>query len=374
LKQFGLAVHNYHDAKNGMPGVVMPDIRRSFGPVFYLYPFMEQQSRYNTAMANYGTEYNGVGTEINNYGSISYAGRTLSQVEIYSGKIGVFACPSDPYASDVKPVLLPFSWDDTTTGHILYQNSTVCSYAASAGDVYPTANVASPTSTAPYEPDAHTFRRSPFSLRDSNEVVQRDFSSISDGLSNTIIFGERCVATSESTYASAPPAAVTAAALTGVTGVLRGSVVLIPLGTFDSSNWQTPIFCFNAKVHQNNYAAASKNSELGGFLGRAAWIGHPTIVMFSTILPPNSPSCSNVNGAWVSSGSNIVSASSFHNGGANTAFADGSVHFIAETIDSQTPGLSPSALNQYTRDIEGQSPFGVWGALGSANGGDLGSL
>jgi prepilin-type processing-associated H-X9-DG protein len=368
LKQFGLAVHNYHDAKNGMPDVVIPDSRRSFGPVFYLYPFMEQQSRYDTAMANYGREKDestsAAYADINYTGRIGSPTKMMSQVEIYSGKIGAFACPSDPYASDVKPVRLPLSWSDPTTGHILYQNSTVCSYAASAGDVYPTANIAVPNPTiASQEADAHTFRRSPFSLRDSNEVVQRDFSSISDGLSNTILFGERCVATSESTHASA---------LTGATGVLRGSVVLNPLGSHHSGDWKKPSWCFTAKEKQDNYAAASKNSELGGFLGRAAWIGHPTVVMFSTILPPNSPSCSNTNGTWLSFGSNIVFASSFHNGGANTAFADGSVHFIAETIDSQTPGTA--GVNQYTRDIEGQSPFGVWGALGSANGGDLGSL
>ncbi len=41
---------------------------------------------------------------------------------------------------------------------------------------------------------------------------------------------------------------------------------------------------------------------------------------------------------------------------------DGSVHFISETIDSGdlTQGLVQS----------GKSPYGVWGALGSRNGGE----
>jgi prepilin-type processing-associated H-X9-DG protein len=359
LKQFALALHNYHDAHNGTPGVVIPDNRRSFGPVFYLYPFMEQNSRYETAMTNYGIE--NVDSPSSNYANIAYVARNITQVQIYSGRIDAFTCPSDLYTHDVTSVKLPHSWTDTTTGHILYQNSTVCSYAASAGDVYP---------KAPSAGTANTFRRSPFSLRTGNELVSKNFSSISDGLSNTIIFGERCVATSETTHSST----VSETGATGATGVLRGSVVLNPLGTFNSGTWEQPIFCFNAKAYQNDYSAAAKNQKLGGFMGRAAWFGAPPVVMFSTILPPNSPSCSSgETRTWIST-NNIISASSFHSGGANTAFADASVHFIAETIDSQTPGLTPSALNQNTKDINGASPFGVWGALGSCSGSDRGSL
>jgi prepilin-type processing-associated H-X9-DG protein len=343
LKQFGLAVQNYHDATNGMPCVVNRDDWRRFGPVFYLYPFMEQQSRYDAAMAVYGTE--GVYKITIAY----YMGGTV-QVPFYAGKINAFACPSDPYASDVKPV---------TTTHTLFQNSTVCSYAASAGDVYPT----------PIAAEANTFRRSPFSLRTKTAFVQKDFSSISDGLSNTIIFGERCVATSETFYDSASSAA---SGGSGATGVLRGSVVLKPLGASTSGPYRKPINCFKSKAYQDNYVQASSVPKLGGFMGRAAWISFPSVVMFSTILPPNSPSCDFESGhTWIEGGT-IISASSFHNGGANTVFADGSVHFVSETVDSQTPGTA--GLTEDVDNINGVSPFGVWGALGSANGGDLGSL
>jgi prepilin-type processing-associated H-X9-DG protein len=319
-----------------------PDGWRRFGPVFYLYPFMEQQSRYDAARAVYGTE--GVYKA-----NIAYYMGGAVQVPFYAGKINAFVCPSDPYASDVKPV---------TTTHTLYKNSTVCSYAASAGDVYP-----DPT-------DANTFRRSPFSLRNAKEFV-KDFSSISDGLSNTIIFGERCVATSETFYGSS---AASGSGESGATGVLRGSVVLKPVGTSTSSAlFRKPINCFNSKAYQDNYVQASNVSKLGGFLGRAAWISHPGIVMFSTILPPNSPSCDfHTDHTWMTGGT-LISASSFHNGGANTVFADGSVHFVSETVDSQTPGTA--GLNEDIQNIiNGASPFGIWGALGSCSAGDLGSL
>jgi prepilin-type processing-associated H-X9-DG protein len=80
---------------------------------------------------------------------------------------------------------------------------------------------------------------------------------------------------------------------------------------------------------------------------------------FTTVLPPNSPSCLFSN-LW--QGPGIISATSFHPGGVNAAFADGSVQFISETIDCGQIG-SPEALG-------GPSMYGVWGALGSKNGGE----
>lgn len=80
---------------------------------------------------------------------------------------------------------------------------------------------------------------------------------------------------------------------------------------------------------------------------------------FNTILPPNSARC-------YTGGSNTVgvfSAQSRHVGGVNAAFADGSVRFVSETIN---------AGNQAAPEpTSGLSPYGVWGALGSMNGGEV---
>jgi prepilin-type processing-associated H-X9-DG protein len=60
----------------------------------------------------------------------------------------------------------------------------------------------------------------------------------------------------------------------------------------------------------------------------------------------------------------LNSASSQHTGGVNAALADGSVQFISETIDCGT-------LTSTTVPVRGGiSPFGVWGAYGSINGGE----
>jgi len=77
------------------------------------------------------------------------------------------------------------------------------------------------------------------------------------------------------------------------------------------------------------------------------------------VLPPNSPSClftSNYLGAG------IISATSYHPGGVNTLFADGSVQFTSETVDAGQPGV-PEVVG-------GPSPYGVWGAMGSKSGGE----
>ena len=95
---------------------------------------------------------------------------------------------------------------------------------------------------------------------------------------------------------------------------------------------------------------------------------------FSTVLPPNS-GCF---GALTQSTYILATATSNHTGGVNTAFGDGSVQFISETISWQTPGMADYLLPANSRysdtfaisKISGISKYGIWGALGTANGGE----
>jgi prepilin-type processing-associated H-X9-DG protein len=64
----------------------------------------------------------------------------------------------------------------------------------------------------------------------------------------------------------------------------------------------------------------------------------------------------------------ITTASSYHSGGANAATLDGSISFISETID--TGNLGHACGQEEIRDAGIPSPFGIWGALGSKNGGE----
>ena len=68
----------------------------------------------------------------------------------------------------------------------------------------------------------------------------------------------------------------------------------------------------------------------------------------------------------------ILSASSNHTGGVNIGIGDGSVQFISDTINARTTGLA-AADDPFLTGKEvtsGISPYGVWGALGSKNGGE----
>ena len=95
--------------------------------------------------------------------------------------------------------------------------------------------------------------------------------------------------------------------------------------------------------------------------------GYQWYGIFFTILPPNSPNC----GLGVA---RYIGASSYHTGGVNGMMADGSVHFFSETIHCGNIGalpvapLIPGVTN--AADYKGASIYGVWGALGTINGGE----
>lgn len=94
------------------------------------------------------------------------------------------------------------------------------------------------------------------------------------------------------------------------------------------------------------------------------WTDNPTTTGFNTVFPPNGPSCLwNSHTSWGS----ILNSGSHHTGGAQFVMAEGSVQFISETINTGSLATADSLSNKFT----GESPFGVWGALGSRNGGEV---
>ncbi len=115
-------------------------------------------------------------------------------------------------------------------------------------------------------------------------------------------------------------------------------------------------------------AAASGNVYLdpSTVKGKTGWQwtdGQVEKIGFTSVLPPNAPSCidgTNTNGDGLNT---IMSPNSNHPGGVVALRADGSVSFVSETID--TGDLSLSTVTG------GVSPYGAWGALGSKAGGEV---
>ena len=157
--------------------------------------------------------------------------------------------------------------------------------------------------------------------------------SIRDGTSNTIAVGERIIFDQGREVKGGTAYSVTGAP--SACAAMRGAD-----GLYTTSN-----------VFSGNYGTGRRWND-----------GAPLFSGFNTALPPNSPSCT-TNGSNIHDSGGIYSASSWHPGGATVLLADGSVRFISETINSGN-------LAATGEPTSGDSPFGVWGALGSKAGGE----
>jgi prepilin-type processing-associated H-X9-DG protein len=96
--------------------------------------------------------------------------------------------------------------------------------------------------------------------------------------------------------------------------------------------------------------------------------GRPMFSVFNTIAPPNSYNMQRWHG-----GGGVLCASSYHQGGAHILMADGAVIFITDSIESGDQTHVPYGRdNNDGRGANGgagrESPYGLWGALGTRNG------
>ncbi|GIW99924.1 MAG: prepilin-type N-terminal cleavage/methylation domain-containing protein [Pirellulaceae bacterium] len=178
-------------------------------------------------------------------------------------------------------------------------------------------------------------RRQPRGLFGGDSFVK--MGSINDGTSNTIALSEVVVSKQSDARTT------------------RGNYVEnLGEGTLRND----PSTCLAYRGPNNTILpSAPQIGELRGV--HYAW-GAVTTTGFQTILPPNSIGCK---GTWSEWGDDhVLPPDSYHTGGVNAVYADGSVHFLSENIDTGN-----TAAPQVS---SGPSPYGVWGALGSRSGGE----
>ncbi len=97
-------------------------------------------------------------------------------------------------------------------------------------------------------------------------------------------------------------------------------------------------------------------------IGESWASGYAMCTGFNTVIPPNGPAASSSYGEW---SWGVFPPQSYHPGGVVLGRGDGSADFVSETIDT-------GDLSQPEPGILGvtPSPYGIWGALGSLNGGE----
>jgi prepilin-type N-terminal cleavage/methylation domain-containing protein len=231
----------------------------------------------------------------------------------FAGAIPPLYCPSDPKAN--KP----------NSG---VANISKCSIMFSHGDGMWHNNRADKDET---DARAKVATRGLFS-----PYVFRNFEFCTDGTSNTIALSEAV------------------GDVNGSTAVKGG---IYQTGTIHNGSTAVPGKCLTEST-------SNPNTLISGTDSWRAMIftdGRVTTGGFTTVLPPNSPSCvyANVGAAM---GWGVFSATSNHVNGVNGAYVDGSVHFITDNVDYGN--LSLPQVNS------GISPYGIWGALGTPQGGE----
>ncbi|MBA2113532.1 DUF1559 domain-containing protein [Bremerella alba] len=233
----------------------------------------------------------------------------LDPWEGYNGFPEMMRCPSDP------------GGDLTGTNPERLVN-----YAFSKGDDMTETNDGSAT-TAPLS----TKSRGMFS-----HLQWVPFSHVTDGLSNTLAMSERL----RSPYTNYTSQAQT-------TDHRRAMAALSGLRS-------NPSLAMTVSDGKYFIAGQGINARFGSWGTR----GHVHFVGFNTVLAPNTPNARD--GEY-----GVFAPSSEHPGGVNGVFGDGSVRFIADTIDTGDTTATRS------HGFSGPSPYGVFGSMGSISGGEV---
>ena len=317
LKQIGLGLQNYADANDGYFPAGCGKFAKQAVPwantscFVMLCPYVEESARYTQILATGGNPMS-------------------NQNAAYKDAPDYLICPSEANPDG--------DW-----------RSNYCASYADWPDTFPAGHVSVVMSSSHGNYNDYCFNpRAPF----ISGLKFVKMSAITDGLSNTVGFSERVIASGKNS--------------------IKGSIALSGISSSDgkrpASGW-SPSVCAALRDSQTPGLLQSGVSRSDTWTGCQWADGRVQFTGFNTILPPNSPTCADRSDY----GTIVASASSNHSGGVNVARLDGSVSFISETIDTSSYSGGSNGLEQYPVE-SGQSRYGVWGALGSIDGGETDTL
>jgi prepilin-type N-terminal cleavage/methylation domain-containing protein/prepilin-type processing-associated H-X9-DG protein len=346
VKQHALAVHSYHDVYNAVPGFGW-GMNQNYSAHVGLLMFIEQQSRYALIESVKG-DYNGSSAVVTPVRSDPY-----SNFEAWKNTINTHCCPSDSNSRDGS------------------DHYTATNYCFSFGDFENEMYGSCYSNTTPVrEPNnTRTFfqqTRSGAWQASSNFAIPigLSFASATDGLSNSLLLSERV---------SKPNHYHSGAAVTQFNSIKGGILA------GETASWSNPQTCLTYRGQGDTYKTGT-GTPLAGQGTYFGFYGH-CFARFNTILPPNSPSCTYDTNSKLHADASLLPPTSNHPGGVNAGFADGSVKFISDTINVTFGDAVPSGnmggqlwsgntMKKADCSYSGSSVFGVWGALGSINGGE----
>ncbi|MDO5581825.1 MAG: DUF1559 domain-containing protein [Planctomycetia bacterium] len=325
LKQLSLATQNYHDSYNALPaGKCGPygktsSFKNRWSLFVAILPYLEQGPLYDRIL---GMD---LMTAVESGSNWMDPGILQKPESPMAARIDAFLCDSDSV-----PRTMPVNFQ----GPVNYRWCLGDNAAGQVIDSIPT-------------PDSADNRgcRGAF-----GNYSFYNLAAIIDGTSNTLAFSERCMADRTTGTATETKQKLAYAKYTSTSGS--------PFAGSSPSYLSNRSTCINA-VTNGLYTTSAGVHTGGGYC-----FGHGLfyITAFTAIIPPNGPSCIMTSGSW----NTILTPSSYHQGGVNAALLDGSVRFISETIDAGTA----NSFGTTDGNVKGISPFGVWGAMGSRDGGE----
>jgi prepilin-type N-terminal cleavage/methylation domain-containing protein/prepilin-type processing-associated H-X9-DG protein len=318
MKQIGLAVNNYESTNGAIPPSATfassnPQLNnyQDQGVLCRVLPFLEQSSDYNSINFMYGVRGTWVvgGSWSDPAGDDNWSGDYgRSNKTANTTYVSTFLCPSDPNNGGNGTVL------------INGQNKLVCTtdyyWNVGLGRWFTGGIVNGPS----YSPGAIDFNLPGGQC--ANKVIK--LSSFTDGTSNTVVMSESVQSNSGQ-------------AIDGLGMVYSGPSgpswnQFIGQGTaFSPPDWLAAQYCQNTPGLQQQYWWKGEFALSGGHN------------LYSHTQTPNRRSCYwlNVNSYpptssdqdYAGADETMVAASSYHPGGVNTLFMDGSVHFVKTSVN-----------------------------------------